>query len=110
MDPRDSQTVKEFDQALEGWTDGRMVSAAEIRTLTMFSVYLVNLADHDDWVYLGHSWRERSGLGCLVVKGVVDGVQSVVFTSAKTSLNGMRIFLRKLEGGFLEWVPDKFAT
>lgn len=109
MDPRDTEHVAQFDAALTKWTDQRFVSAADLRTMTMFDMYLVNLADHDDWVYRGHSWKESDRLGCLVVKGVVDGVPSVVFTNAKTPVSGMRIFLRKMEGDFLEWVPDRYA-
>lgn len=109
MDPRDTKVVARFEEALATWTDERFVSAGDIRTLTMFIMYLVNLADHDGWAYRGHSWKESEYLGCLVVKAVVDGVPSVVFTNAKTAVGGMRIFLRKLEGDFLEWVPDKYA-
>lgn len=109
MEPRDTECWQRFDEALEGWTDTRMVSAENIRTMTMFLLYLVNLADHQGWVYRGHSWKESDYLGCLVVKAVVDGVPSVVFTSAKTVISSMRIFLRKLEGDFLEWIPDKYA-
>lgn len=109
MDPRDTETVEEFEQSLAKWTDSRMVSTDEIRTMTMFLKYLVNLADHDGWHYRGHSWKESEYLGCLVVKATVDGVPSVVFTNAKTPIASMRIFLRKLEGEFLEWVPDKYG-
>lgn len=109
MDPMDTETVKRFKESLKGWTDHRMVSADDIQVMTMFIMYLVNLADHADWVYRGHSWKESEYLGCLVVKAVVDGVPSVVFTNAKTAIASMRIFLRKLEGDFLEWVPDKYA-
>lgn len=109
MDPRDTETIERFEESLKSWTDSRLVSADQIRTMTMFLMYLVNLADHDGWVYRGHSWKESDYLGCLVVKAVVDGVPSVVFTNAKTPIGGMRIFLRKLEGDFLEWVPDKYA-
>lgn len=109
MDPRDTETVERFDEALEGWTDWRFISAPDIKTLAMFVMYLVNLADHADWVLRGWSWKESEYLGCLVVKAVVGGVPSVVFTNAKTPTASMRIFLRKLEGDFLEWVPDKYA-
>lgn len=108
-DPRDTMYLEQFDQALTTWTDHRMVSSEEIRTMTMFIMYLVNLADHDGWQYRGHSWKESEYLGCLVVKAVVDEVPSVVFTNAKTAVGGMRIFLRKLDGDFLEWVIDKYA-
>lgn len=109
MDAKDNKYLEAFDLALADWTDHRFVSADEIRTLAMFHMYLVNLAEADGWVYRGHSWKESASLGCLVVKAVVEGVPSVVFTNAKTSTAGMRIFLRKLEGDFLEWVPDKYG-
>lgn len=109
MVPRDDGYVKQFDEALEAWTDHRFVSAQDIRTMAMFLMYLVNLADDKDWVYRGHSWKESERLGCLVVKAVVDGVPSVVFTNAKTAVASMRIFLRKLEADFLEWMPDKYG-
>lgn len=108
MDPRDTEHVKQFEAELAKWTDKRFVSAEDIRTMTMFIMYIVNLADHDGWQYCGHSWKESDYLGCLVVKATVDGTPQVVFTNAKTTIGGMRIFLRKLEGDFLEWVPDKY--
>lgn len=105
----DNEYLENFRTALLGWTDHRFVSAEDIWTLTMFHMYLVNLADADGWVYRGHSWKSSEHLGCLVVKGVVDGVPSVVFTNAKTPTASMRIFLRKLEAEFLEWLPDKYG-
>lgn len=109
MDPRDAEHLKNFGEALAAWTDSRFVSADEIRTLAMFNMYLVNLAEADGWEYRGHSWKESQYLGCLVVKAIVAEVPSVVFTNAKTPIASMRIFLRKMEGDFLEWVPDKYA-
>lgn len=109
MDPRDSETIKGFEGALAAWTDQRFISTDDIRTLAMFTMYLVNLADHDGWTYRGHSWKEADHLGCLVVKAIIDGTPQVVFTSARTLTSGMRIFLRKMEGDFLEWVPDKYG-
>lgn len=109
MDPKDTEHVKRFEEALERWQDARFLTREDLRTLAMFNLYLVNLAEHDGWAYLGHSWRESSSLGCLVVRGLVGDVPSVVFTNAATSTASMRIFLRKLEAGFLEWVPDKYA-
>lgn len=109
MDPMSNETIERFDEALATWTDNRFVSAADIRVMAMFIMYIVNLAEHAGWQYRGHSWRESKYLGCLVVKATVDGVPSIVFTNAKTPIAGMRIFLRKMEGDFLEWVPDKYA-
>lgn len=105
----DTEYVKQFEESLEAWTDHRFVSADDVKTMTMFILYIVNLADHKGWVYLGHSWRESGSLGCLVVKALVDDIPSVVFTNARTPVAGMRIFLRKLDADFLEWIPDKYA-
>lgn len=109
MEPRDTEYVKEFEKSLANWTDSRFVSREEVHTLAMFIMYLVNLAEADGWVLRGWSWKRSDFLGCLVVKAVVDTVPSVVFTNAKTPTESMRIFLRKMEGGFLEWVPDRFG-
>ena len=105
----DNQHLERFEESLGRWTDSRFITADEIRTLAMFSMYLVNLAEEDGWQYRGYSWKESEYLGCLVVKAVVDGVPSIVFTNAKTPVSSMRIFLRKMEGGFLEWMPDKYG-
>jgi hypothetical protein len=110
MDPRDTEHVKQFEASLAEWSDSRFLTRDEVRTAAMFVMYLVNLADADGWELYGYSWKESAYLGCLVVKATVDGVPSVVFTNAKTAINGMRIFLRKEELGMLEWVPDRFRT
>lgn len=109
MDPRNTEHVKVFEQSLANWDDSRFITREELRSMAMFNLYLVNLADHDGWTLRGYSWKESEYLGCLTVKATVDGVPSVVFTSAKTPVEGMRIFLRKLEGDFLEWVRDKYG-
>ena len=109
MTARETPHVAEFNKALEAWTDHRFITAEEIRILTMFTMYLVNLAEDDGWQYRGHSWKESNYMGCLVVKGVVEEVPSVVFTSTRTLIGGMRIFLRKMEAELLEWIPDKYG-
>lgn len=109
MDPRNTEHVEEFKRSLAAWSDTRFLSRDELETLATFVMYLVNLAEHDGWVLRGHSWKESEQMGCLVVKGTQDGLPVVAFTSARTAVSGMRIFLRKLEGEFLEWVPDKYG-
>ena len=109
MGSKNGEYLEQFEQALAGWTDARFVSADEIRTMAMFHMYLVNLAEAGGWVYRGHSWRQSEYLGCLVVKASMDGAPFVVFTNAKTPVSSMRIFLRKLEEDFLEWMPDKYG-
>lgn len=109
MDPRDTEHVREFESSLASWTDSRFLTREDLSTLAMFVMYLVNLGEAGGWHYRGHSWRESEYMGTLVVRADVGDVPSVVFTSAKTSIAGMRMFLRKLDADLLEWVPDKYA-
>lgn len=108
MDPMESEHVAEFLSSLEEWTDHRFVSREVIRDLAMYSVYLVNLLEHADVQYYGHSYKVGKPMGCLVVKADIDGIPHVVFTSGRTYTACIRAFLRKLSEGWLEWRVDKF--
>jgi len=110
MDPRNSEHVQTFEQSLSTWTDSRFLTRDQLRTVAMFTLYLVNLAEADGWQLDGYSWKQSDYLGCLVVKATVAGIPSVVFTNAKTPIGGMKVFLRKLDAGLLEWIPDKFRS
>lgn len=95
-------------ESLEAWTDHRFVSRGELYALAMFTKYLVNLAEHDGWTYDGHSWKEKTGMGTLTVKATLEGVPHVVFTSGRTYVGSVVIFIRKMEEGWLEWVLDRY--
>ena len=103
-----SEHVEQFHKALEQWSDERFVTREQIDDLSMFSLYLVNLSEDDGWSYYGHSYKRGSPMGCLVVKADIEGVPQVVFTSGRTYPACVRIFLRKLREGWLEWREDKF--
>ena len=109
MDPRDSEHVRVFEETLEAWTDSRFVTRDQVRTMAMFIMYLVNLAEQDGWRLRGWSWKEESSMGCLVVKSTIDDTPYVAFTSARTATNGMRVFLRKMGEDRVVWVPDKYG-
>jgi len=104
----DSAYLDAFRVSLEEWTDERMVSRDELWALTMFSLYLVNLAEDDGWEYCGHSFKNALPLSILVVKAMMDDLPVVVFTSGRTTMACIRIFIRKLEQGLLEWTRDKY--
>lgn len=108
MATKDGQHLVEFRKSLEGWTDERMVSRQAIDDMTMFIVYLVNLAETDGWVYDGHSLRIALPTSTLTVRGTVDGVPCVVFSSGRTTTGCIRAFLRKMDEGWLEWRKDRF--
>lgn len=100
--------VEEFRKSLEGWTDERFATRGELEDLAMFNMYLVNLAEADGWAYDGHSMKLGAPMSTLVVRGTIDGVAHVVFSSGRTTTGCVRAFLRKLREGWLEWQVDKF--
>lgn len=108
MDPRDTEYVQEFKKSLGVWTDERFASRQQLEDLAMFNLYLVNLAEADGWTYDGHSYKNSVPMGCLVVKATIRDIPYVVFTSGRTPVSCIRIFLRKMEEGLLEWQKDRF--
>lgn len=110
MSARDTKYLAEFRESVKTWTDQRLVRQEDLYAMAMFTLYLVNLSDEDGWQYDGHSHKVALPLGCLVVKATMEGIPVVVFTSGRTAIACIRIFIRKLEQGLLEWVPDKFRT
>ncbi len=110
MDAKVNKHVEGFKEALEGWTDHRFISDVQVEALAMFYMYLVNLAEEDGWAYAGHSLKIGTPMCCLVVKSWHGDVPRVVFTNARTPVGCIRIFLRKLETGLLEWRDDQFRS
>ena len=108
MTRMDNETIERFDQSLEVWTDSRFASREQLRALAMFGLYLVNLSEHDGWVYVGHSYKRGVGLGSLVIKAMSNDTSVVTFISARTFMNCVAIFLKRLEDGVLEWRDDKY--
>lgn len=108
MGHSDNGHVSGFRKSLEQWTDHRFISSKELYAVSMFSVYLVNLAESDGWEYVGHSFKRGEGMCCLTVKADVDGIPSIVFTSGRTYTSCVVIFVRKLEQELLEWRRDRY--
>lgn len=108
MTAKDNEHVGEFRKSLEAWTDERFVSRQQLDDLAMFSMYLVNLAEADGWQYDGQSYKVGAPMGCLVVRGTIDGIPHVVFTSGRTHTGCVGAFLRKMRDGYLEWRQDRF--
>ena len=104
----DNPFIEEFRNSLETWADERMVSKVQIWALTMFFLYLVNLSEDDGWTYDGHSMKVGSPMCTLTVKAHIEGAPYVVFTSGRTTISCIRVFIRKLEGDMLEWRPDQY--
>ena len=104
----DNDYAKQFKQACAEWTDHRFVSSDQVYNLAMFSIYIVNLADHAGWLYCGHSYKAGVGMSVLVVKAMVDDMPMVCFTSGRTFCNCVGIFVRKMLNDMVEWRPDQY--
>lgn len=105
-----SPHLEEFVKSLEGWTDERFITREEIRAVAMFTKYLVNLLEEQGATYDGHSLQVNLPLSRLIVRGTIDDIPHVVFTSGRTPIACIRIFVRKVEEDLLEWTPDKYRT
>ncbi|MCK4627156.1 MAG: hypothetical protein KAV00_17725 [Phycisphaerae bacterium] len=100
--------IEAFDSALEGWNDHRFVTRQELRAVTMFSVYLVNLLEGIGFYYYGHTYTQKGRIGCLVVKADREGTPLVVFSNARSYTRSVIVFLRRLDEDTLEWRKDKY--
>ena len=109
MATRDNPTLQAFEQILEKWTDVRFLSREDLRTFYMYDMYLVNLMDDEGLVWRGHTYKNGSPLGLLVVKAVIDNSAVVCFINGKGPLTCKRIFLRRLAEGTVEWREDRFG-
>lgn len=108
MAAKDNGHVAQFRESLEGWTDERFMSKIQVWAAAMFLMYIVNLAEADDWQYDGHSLKVGTPMCTLTVKATIEGTPQVVFTSGRTTISCVRIFIRKLEEDLLEWQPDRY--
>ena len=100
--------LEQFDESLKGWTDERFISREDVRTVAIFAEYLVNLLEAEGASYDGHSLRIGTPMCLLVVRGTIDSIPHVAFTSARTPTACMRIFLRKLDEERVEWTVDRY--
>lgn len=99
-----------LEENLEQWKDERYLSRDALSALFKFTGYIVNLADGQDWTYDGHSWKEGTPLGCLVIKATMDDAPVVCFCSARSFLNSVKIFIRKLDLDVVDWRPDRYRA
>lgn len=107
---RSTPHLEHFEEQLQQWTDERIVSRGDISVWYMFNEYLVNLSEEDGWEYTGHSLTKGLPMSRLVVRGRIDGIHHVVFSSGRTPTGCMRAFLRKMKEGWLEWQVDRYRS
>lgn len=104
----DNPHVEEFRKAVQKWDDERFLKRDELYAVSMFFLYIVNLSEADGWVYDGHSLKRGSPMCTLTVRATIEALPLVVFTSGRTPMACVRMFIRKMEGDMLEWRPDQF--
>ena len=97
-------------ESIDAWKDERYLSRGQLWSLWLFTEYLENLATAGGWSVDGHSWKERSPLGILVVKATFENAPVVCFTSARTFLNAVCVFVRKASESRVEWVRDRYRV
>ena len=107
-DVLDTEVYRQFEEQLSKWTDNRFLDQDQVRALGLFTVYIVNLADHFGWVYCGHSFKVSVGMSTLTIKSMVDDLPMVCFTSGRTFQNCVKIFIRKMLGDMVEWRNDQY--
>jgi len=96
--------------SFNAWEDQRYLSRKQLWSLWLFTEHLENVANAGGWSVDGHSWKEKAPLGILVVKATVDGEPKVSFTSARTFLNAVVIFVRKATEARITWVTDRYRV
>lgn len=109
MELTDFPALMNILNGLEGTTQQADGYLDEIKTLTTYGVYLVNLLDERDVAYRGESFKYGVPMCLLVVKVSIQDEPYVCFVNALSRTNCYRIFLRRWLEDSVEWRPDKFG-
>lgn len=81
----------------------------DVRVWHEFHYYNVNLLEQRGLAWRGESFKNQ-GWSCLLVVKVARGrIPLVAFITGEDTTGCMRIFLRQLAEGTVEWRDDKFA-
>lgn len=81
----------------------------DLQTEHMFSTYIVNLLEDRGLHWRGQSVKNQGWSVLLVVKVARDSLPLVGFFTERTTTHCMRLFLKKLAEGTINWQKDKFA-
>jgi len=98
-----------LERALESLPEGGPLKRDDIMTYILFNEYLVNLLEAAGLYWRGQSFSNRGWAVLLVVKAAKGDTPYVGFVTERTTTACMRVFLRKLGEGSVNWKPDKFA-
>ena len=96
-------------EVLENLPEEGPLSREEVEVWARWHLLLVNCFEQRDWIYRGESFKDQGWAMLLVVKGAHEGTPLVAFVTEKTPTDCMRVFLRMMDEGRVEWREDKFA-
>lgn len=94
--------------AMEQWTDGRVIDAADLESLLLFMLYVPKVLSQFGIKYGGHVARQKNGQTLLTVKAKEGDTPLVVFVTSDTTMGCMARFLDLLESDRLTWVRDRY--
>ena len=80
----------------------------DVRVWHQYHTYLVNLLEQRGYAWRGESFKNQGWAVLLVVKAAREHVPVVAFITGADTTGCMRIFLRQLEEGLVEWRQDQY--
>ena len=98
----------ELDEAMDNWTDNRVVHRDDVQDLLFFHLYIQKAMSQFGMRYRGHVCRQQSD-GCLLtVKAMENSTPLVVFVTSGTTIGSMSKFVDLLLAERLSWRRDKY--
>jgi len=102
-------TLALLEEALEILPLVGPAARSDVWTLLRFHDYKVNILEEVGLSWRGESFKNKGRTVLLVMRVLRGGTPLVAFVTERDTIGCMAVFLRKLEEGTLNWVPDKFA-
>lgn len=96
-------------EELERLPESGPVTREDVIVWARWHMMLVNCFEEVGWVYRGESFKDQGWATLLVVKGAHEGTPLVAFVTERTPTDCMKVFLRQMDEGRVEWREDKFA-
>lgn len=91
------------------YKDNRILTELEHRCLVWYFLYVQNVLSQFSMEWVGCTFSQKETYFLLTTKVVREGVRQVVFTSGRTPIDCVRIFVRKWHDDTLEYYEDQYA-
>jgi len=104
------ERIIEYLQTIETtYKDCRVVTQLEMRCLVWYFLYVQNVLSQFSTEWTGCVFRQSEESCLFVTKAVREGTPQVVYVTARTPIDCVRVFVRKWHNDTLEWYPDRYA-